>query len=156
MHFRFPLNRWESRPPGIQRVDNHNDRRSPAWHYPIPQSHNRRMCQGDGVLHVKAQSHASDSYARWDEGGGCGRERGGEGGDLRDAAVCVCPITGHNCLRNNHTTDEQAARTHNPAVITGTKPCVKMVLTVQAAGFHVRQTWVYVKKGHLEICLKGK
>ena len=51
--------------PKIRNVDNHSDRRCPVWHGPIPQSHNQRMCQRDGMLHTKAQSHASDSFARW-------------------------------------------------------------------------------------------
>lgn len=140
VHFRFPLNRWKSLPLDIQRVDNHNNRRGPSWQGPIPQSRNQTMCQGDGMLHAKAQSHASDSYARWE----------GEG-VLREASVCVCSITGHNCIRNNHTTDAQATWTHKPAVITGTKPSVKMVLTVQTAGCHETHTHmhtqVYVETG---------
>lgn len=49
-------------------------------------------------------------------------------GPQRGSGVC-CSITGQNCIRNNHTTDGWTTRTHKPAVITGTKPSVKMVLT---------------------------
>lgn len=55
--------------PKIQRMDNHSDRRSPSWHDHFPQSHNQRMCQGAGVSPAKAQSHTSDSSARWDREG---------------------------------------------------------------------------------------
>ena len=65
---------------------------------------------------------------------------GAEEGALREAAVCVCSITGHNCLRNNHTTNPQASQALKPAVITGTKPCVKMVLPVKTAGSHTIHT----------------
>lgn len=49
-------------------------------------------------------------------------------GPQRGSGVC-CSITGQNCIRNNHTTDGWTTRTHEPAVIIGTKPSVKMVLT---------------------------
>lgn len=84
-----PTEQVEQAPPGILRVDIHNDQRSPSWHGAIPQYRNQAKCQGDGTLHAKAQSHASDSYARWD-GGGAGE------GALRETAVCVCSITEHN------------------------------------------------------------
>lgn len=83
-HFIFPLNRWKSPPLGMQRLDSHNDRRSSSWHSPIPQFHNQRMCQGDGMLHAKAPSHASDSYARWD-----GEGVGEKAWALREAAACL-------------------------------------------------------------------
>lgn len=54
---------------------------------------------------------------------------------LREAAVC-CSMTGHDYIINNHTTDGRTTQTHKPAVIPGTKPSVKMVLTVQTAGSH--------------------
>lgn len=108
-HFIFPLNRWKSPPQGIQRLDNHNDRRSSSWHSPIPQFHNERMCQGDGMLHAKAQSHASDSYAKCD-----GEGVGEKAWALREAAVCVCRNTGDNCLRNNHTTDWNTQTSSDP------------------------------------------
>lgn len=77
VHFRFPLNRWKSPPPGIRRVNDHNDRRSPSWQQTTSHSCFQTMCQGDGVFDAKAQSHATDSSARWemvgvDEGEGRG------------------------------------------------------------------------------------
>lgn len=80
--------------------------------------------------------------------GGMGNRRGtGERPRaLREAAVCVCPITGHNCLKNNHTTDAQATPTHKAAVITGRKPSVKMVLTVQTAGSHDTHTHIHTQR----------
>lgn len=56
----------------IQRVDNHNNWRRPSWHSSIPQSCIRATRHRDGMLAAKAQSHPSDSYARWERGPGRG------------------------------------------------------------------------------------
>lgn len=82
VHFRFPLNRWKSPPPTLRdgewRVENHNNWRSPSWQSPISKSCIHAMCHGDGRLSAKAQSHASDNYARWEVGQeeGLGPKRG--------------------------------------------------------------------------------
>ena len=63
------------------RVDVHIDRRSPIWQSPMPPFHKHRMCQR--WCGAKAQSHVSDSYARWDGAGGEGL------GSRRGTGVCL-------------------------------------------------------------------
>lgn len=134
-----PIEQVEKPPLGTQRLDNHNDRRSSSWHGPIPRFHKRRICQGDGMLHAKAQSHALTAMP-----GGMMRVWGRGYGPLEKQWCVSVLIQETNCLRNNHTADAQTCQTYKPTVITGTDPSVKIV-TVQTAGSHKTQTQVYMK-----------
>ncbi len=87
----------------------------------------------------------------------CGRGPG----PLREAVVWVCTITGHNCIRNNHTTDAQATRTHtNQQWSLEQSPpwkwCSQYRQLVPMTHTHTDMHTGLCENKHLEISFKGR
>lgn len=123
VHFRFPLNRWKSPPATSKERTTTIIGGAPVGTVPSLSPAFTRCAME--MVYCLPGHRAMPLTAM--PGGNVGWEEGL--GPRRGSGVC-CSITGHNCIRNNHTTDRRTTRTHKPAVITGTKPSVKMVLTV--------------------------
>ncbi len=135
VHLRLPLNRWKSPPPGIQRVDDHDDRRSPSWHDPIPQSCNQTRCQESAWCTPRHRAMPLTAMPG-------GKRRGPQEGRAPQRGGGVCLFY---CMTQLYKKQSHNRPTGKPAVITGTKPSVK-ILTIQTSGPHETHTYAHTQE----------